>query len=366
MRSQGNQIHSNFGGVEETMRRRIITAVSILAFCGTLAAQQTPPRVFTPEGSFEGEPIMRSKPHDSVPSLNQPPFVPASKADFMQDNEPVMGVAAHGIAKAYPIWMMYVHEAVNDTIGLDPIVVAWCQACQTGIVYSRKVGTRVLTFGVEGVLWHDNEVLFDRQTRSLWSQGKDVAIEGKYRGTKLQYYDSSEMTWKDWLALHPDTLVMEKRTEMDRAGLTERQKTYLTNDRLPATGRTHPGGALPPKVFVVGFFVKGQAYAVAMDDLRSRGFLQANAGGVPVVVVATPDRLSAKVYLAGSHRFTKAEEQGARIVLADQKSGASWDGLAGRDINGKLKGQQLKQVQATTGFWFAWYAFNPNSKILRP
>ena len=348
------------------MRRRIIMAVSVLGLCGALAAQQTPPRVFTPEGSFEGEPIMRSKPHDSVPSLNQPPFVPASQANFMQDGEPVIGVAAHGVAKAYPVWMMYVHEAVNDTIGPDPVVVTWCQLCQTGIVYSRKIGGQVLTFGVEGVLWRDNEVLFDRQTGSLWSQGKAQAIQGKYTGTKMAYYSSSEMTWKDWRALHPDTLVMEKQTEMDKAGLTERQKSYLTNERVGITGRTHAGGALPPKVFVVGFFVKGQPYAVAMNDLRERGFLQANAGGVPVVVVATPDRLSAKVYLAGQHQFTKAEAQGARTVLADQKSGSSWDGLEGRAMSGKLKGQQLQQVPATTGFWFAWYSFNPTAKILHP
>jgi hypothetical protein len=35
-------------------------------------------------------------------------------------------------------------------------------------------------------------------------------------------------------------------------------------------------------------------------------------------------------------------------------------------MSGKLKGQQLQQVPATTGFWFAWYSFNPTAKILHP
>jgi hypothetical protein len=348
----------------------ITLAIAILGALGVLAAQQQAPavpgEVFTKIGEYEGEPILRHRPHGSVPWLTNPPFVSAAQANFMQDDEPVIGVAAHGVAKAYSVWMMPIHEAVNDTIGPDPIVVTWCQICQTGIVYSRKVGNRVLTFISEGVLWHDNEVLSDQQTDSFWSQGAGIGIRGKYKGTKLQYYPSSEMTWKDWRALHPNTLVLLKQTDRDKKGISAAQKAYRTNGRVGFTGRSMIGGALPPKVFVVGFEIKGQPYAVSIDDLKTRDFLQVDAGGVSVVVVPTADRLSAKVYLAGSHRFSKAEKHGERIVLFDQKSGSSWDGLEGRAVSGELKGQGLQEVPAHTGFWFAQYSFNPTTKVLRP
>ena len=350
--------------------RPIAMAIAMLFISGILMAQQRAPvapgRVFTEEARYEDEPILRSRPHDSVPSLTMPPFVPASQPNFMQDDEPVIGVAAHGVAKAYPVWMMPFHEVINDTIGPDPIAVTWCQICQTGIVYSRKVSGQVLTFGVEGVLWRDNLVLFDRQTNSLWSQGRAKAIHGKYEGTKLDYYSSSVMTWKEWRALHPDTLVMVKQTDEDKAGLTEARKAYRTNERVGATGRAMIGGALPPKSFVVGFEIKGQPYAVAIDDLKDREFLQLNADGVSVVVVPTTDRLSAKVYLAGAHQFTRAEKQGPRTRLTDQKTGSYWEGLEGRATSGSLKGQSLQEVAAATGFWFAQFTFNPTTKVLRP
>ena len=351
--------------------RLIAAATAMLSTSGTVAAQQRTPaapgRVFTEEARYEDEPILRSRPHDTVPSLTMPPFVPAAQPNFMQDDEPVIGVSAHGVAKAYPVSMMPLHEVVNDTIGPDPVVVTWCQICQTGIVFSRKISGQVLTFGVEGVLWRDNLVLFDRQSNSWWSQGRAQAIHGKYAGTNLDYYyNSSVMTWKEWRALHPATLVLVKQTDEDKASISEDRKAYRTNQRVGATGRAVVGGALPPKVFVAGFKVKGQPYAVAIDDLKDREFLQLDADGVSVVVVRTSDQLSARVYLAGAHQFTSAQKQGPRTLLMDQKTGSSWDGLEGHATGGALKGQSLQEVAAVTGFWFAQFTFNPTTKVLRP
>jgi Protein of unknown function (DUF3179) len=348
----------------------MMLGIALFVLCGMAKAQQRAPvvpgRTFTEEARYEDEPILRSKPHDTVPSLTMPPFVPAAKSDFMQDDEPVMGVAAHGVAKAYPVWMMPFHEVINDTIGPDPIVITWCQICQSGIVYSRKVSGKVLTFGVEGVLWRDNKVLFDRQTNSLWSQGLGKGIRGKYIETKLNYYSSSVMTWKDWRELHPETEVLVKETDEDKNGMTEARKAYRSDARVGTTGRSVLGGALPSKEFVVGFEVKGEPFVVSINDLKDRDFLQTDAQGVSVVVVPTADRLSARVYLAGAHRFAKSEKKGPRTLLIDQKTGSSWDGLEGRAITGALKGKELQEVPAMTSFWFAQYTFNPTTRVLRP
>jgi hypothetical protein len=177
-------------------------------------------------------------------------FMSATDAKFMQDDEPVIGVAGNGVAKAYSIWMLNAHEIVNDTIGSTPIAVTWCPLCSTAILFSRNAGKRVVTFGIEGVLWRDNRVMYDRQTGFLWSQGKGEPIRGDLHGTKLQLIGSSMVTWKEWRSLHPDTLVLVKQTKRDKE--VDGRKSYRTSDAIGITGRTHSGGPLGPKARLAG------------------------------------------------------------------------------------------------------------------
>lgn len=75
--------------------------------------------------SIEGDEVSTLLPPDAIPSIDDPRFVPASEADFMQPKEPVVGVVRNGIAKAYSIWHLDRHEIVNDRIGDDPVAVTW-------------------------------------------------------------------------------------------------------------------------------------------------------------------------------------------------------------------------------------------------
>jgi hypothetical protein len=62
---------------------------------------------------------------DAIPSIDQPQFVRASEATFMRDDEPVVGVIANGVAKAYSTWYLDHHEIVNDTVAGKPVAVTW-------------------------------------------------------------------------------------------------------------------------------------------------------------------------------------------------------------------------------------------------
>lgn len=76
-------------------------------------------------GSIQGDKVSTLLPPDAIPSIDDPRFVPASEADFMQPGEPVVGVVQNGVAKAYSIWHLDRHEIVNDRIGDDPVAVTW-------------------------------------------------------------------------------------------------------------------------------------------------------------------------------------------------------------------------------------------------
>lgn len=67
-------------------------------------------------------------PKDSFPVLNNPKFVDISYAEkkkYVADNDAVIGIAIDGVAKAYQIKVMGVHELANDIIAGIPIAVTW-------------------------------------------------------------------------------------------------------------------------------------------------------------------------------------------------------------------------------------------------
>lgn len=67
----------------------------------------------------------RAAPRDAFPVLFDPELTPAAKAEGIRDDEPVIGVAIGGEAKAYPISIMGRHELANDTCGGQPIAASW-------------------------------------------------------------------------------------------------------------------------------------------------------------------------------------------------------------------------------------------------
>lgn len=64
-------------------------------------------------------------PKDGIPALFDPKFAPAREADFMRDDEKVLGLEIKGVARAYPLRILSHHELVNDQVGGEPILVSW-------------------------------------------------------------------------------------------------------------------------------------------------------------------------------------------------------------------------------------------------
>ncbi len=64
-------------------------------------------------------------PKDGIPALTEPEAVFATEADFLTDDEMVIGFFHNDEAKAYPLRLMSWHEIVNDLVGGEPILVSW-------------------------------------------------------------------------------------------------------------------------------------------------------------------------------------------------------------------------------------------------
>lgn len=57
--------------------------------------------------------------------LREPHFVPAAKANFLKNQDQILGVNANGVAKAYPTQVMAWHHIIQDRLGNIPILATW-------------------------------------------------------------------------------------------------------------------------------------------------------------------------------------------------------------------------------------------------
>jgi hypothetical protein len=231
-------------------------------------------------------------------------------------------------------------------------------------VYARTIGDRTLTFGVSGMLWRDNLIMYDRQTDSWWAQATGGAIQGTLKGSTLTAVPSEMMTWKQWRDLHPGTLVLAPPGGSTR-GSRDQYASYHSSNRIGVTGRTRFAGDADPKARIIGFRTPAGATAIFLDALKRTPVLTAGTDAGRVVIVALPDRSTARAFLAGAHEFEVSREAGGRVWLKDRKTGSEWDGYEGRATSGPPAGQRLTAVPAYVAYWFSWRSFFPDSAVVK-
>jgi hypothetical protein len=262
-------------------------------------------------------------PRDAIPALTDPAHVDAdAAARWLSPQDRVLGLSLEGSASAYPVAIMSWHEVVNDRLGETPVLVTYCPLCGTGMAFYSRAGGEVRRFGVSGLLYNSNLLLYDRQTESLWSQALGQAVTGPLRGTRLEPLPLTHTTWSAWLAEHPHTRVLSRATGHDR---DYDQDPYLDyrEKRGVFFPLSHQDERYPPKTWVLGVEVGEAVRAYPFPELAAvGGEVVDTLGGTTVRVVLD------------------AEHQSARAM----------DG----------EGRGLPAVMA---YWFAWAAFHPETDV---
>jgi hypothetical protein len=124
-------------------------------------------------------------PKDGILSIDESVFAPAGDIDDIDDREPVVGLTIEGDARANSLRTLTRHEIVNDVVAGVPVAVTFCPLCNTAVVSDRRLGERVLEFGVSGLLRNSDMIKYDRQTESWWQQFVGDAILGQLAGSWL-------------------------------------------------------------------------------------------------------------------------------------------------------------------------------------
>ena len=263
-------------------------------------------------------------PKDGIPAIDRPTFVAARDATDLRPNDMVLAIVRNGIAKAYPIRILNWHEVVNDRFGADDIVITFCPLCGSGVAFESKAGGRALRFGVSGLLYNSDVLLYDRETHSLWSQIRAQAVAGPLKGGRLAAVPVLHTTWADWRARHRDSLVLSQKTGFSRDYDGDPYAGYEKSAELIFPVRFRAEG-YHPKERVLGIVLDGKAKAYPFVEMAK------GAGEIADTLAGRTVRI----------RYSR-EHQSAEAFDA--------------------KGQPLV---ATTLFWFAWAAFHPETELYR-
>jgi len=261
-------------------------------------------------------------PRDGIPALDHPKVLGADKATYMRDQDLVLGVAINGQARAYPTRILVWHEIVNDTLGGKPVAVTFCPLCGSGVVFDRGAPAGERFFGVSGLLYNSDMLLYDRATDSLWTQIRGEAVSGPLRGTTLAKLPVVHTSWQDWQRRHPHTSILSLETgharDYDHYPYEDYESAFTLFFPVSERNRRYH-----PKELVIGVAEGRTARVWPFAELaKSSGAVQDTFNGRPVTV------------------HFNDEEQSAEV----------------RDDQGNL-------LAATTLFWFAWYTFYPHTSV---
>lgn len=260
---------------------------------------------------------------DGIPALDYPVFLEGAARDSeIKPGDRVMGVSYNGVSKAYPILILDQHEIVNDTFALTPLTITFCPLCGTGMVFQAEAAGKVLNFGVSGLIYNSDMLLYDRDTKSLWSQVMRKAVTGPLKGTDLTQVPAQYTTWAAWSQLHPDSLLLSKDTGFERDYTSSPYEDYK---RLPAVSfaTLHSDPRLPTKTWVVGITAGDEALALPFEELdKLEGPLAVTVGGEQLNIQWNKTASSAQAF---------------------DKAG--------------------REFPVTASYWFAWVAFHPHTLL---
>jgi hypothetical protein len=302
-------------------------------------------------------------PPDVIPSIDDPKFISIQEADkYLEDSDLVLGLNINGDVRAYPLQILVWHEIVNDKLGGVPITVTYCPLCFTNQVFNRTLENgQILEFGTSGKLYNSNLVMYDRTTKSLWSQAMSQAIVGKLAGVKLERIPFDVAYWKEWKQLYPDSKVLSTDTGSTRPYGADPYGDYYTNGDV-LFSVSNSDDRLGLKEIVVGFENSGQYKAYRLQEIESKKAINDQVNGKPIALLSLHPFMVRAYDPVVDGQVLEFSFNAKDQNLIDTRTGSVWN-FEGKAISGQMKGKQLTRIPFDEGFWFEWVAFHPKTEL---
>ncbi len=346
-----------------------------------------------------------------------PKFISQQEATWLADEEPVIVLSLNNQSRIYPLQILTWHEIINDTLGGVPITVTFCPLCNSALAFDRRVplskeGLEALkivnptasterlledflmayqkqeandrkiteglevTFGVSGMLYNSNMLMFDSSSSTLWSQLVGEAVVGGLTGTKLLRYPAPIVSFAQARVSFPNADVVSKETGFNRP---YGSNPYVGYDKIGSPAFLFDGitdGRLPPKERVITFEIGSESAAYPFSELREIKVVNDVVADEAITVfwqVGTrsaldKDSIADSQDIGAANVFERTLD--GRILtfswndseFIDRETQSVWN-LFGQATLGELQGSQLTPIVHDNTLWFAWAAFKPQTRI---
>ena len=303
---------------------------------------------------------------DGIPALVNPKLIPASKAEYLKDDDLIVGYRFEEDIRAYPHKILNWHEIVNDDLNGRKIAIFHCPLTGTSVGWERDYSGQTTTFGVSGLLYNTNLMPYDRTTNGTWSQISGLCVNGELIGTKAKTFQVFETEWKTWKTMYPNSRVMSIDT-----GHTRNYSEYPYGDYRSAPGLLYSVSVKDSRLFrkervhgVVSSDGVG-AKLYRFDSFQGNKVVTDNYNGQTIIIGSKEKNfiISFKQKKIDDTVLTFKMINGFNSpeILEDQL-GNKWD-VFGNAVSGPNAGEKLMPTNSFIGMFFSWAPFYNSLQI---
>lgn len=347
------------------------SATILLASCGGSSGGGQP--VVSPVGGGgnwiipSAEVVDGGPGQDGIPAIDNPVFERVADNTFLFPGDLVIGVFVDGEYRAYPHKILNWHEVLNDSFMSDLFVLSYCPLTGSALAWDVDDDSSDPQFGVSGLLYNSNLIMYDRQSGSRWSQMLELAVWGSRVNETPDRIQIVETTWATWSTLYPDSLVLTTDTGHYREAEYRIYPygEYRWDDRLlfPVSNRDN---RLHLKDRVIGIHsaTASKVYQIEGFGLSTQT-VNDQFDGQPIVVVGNSADNFAAIFsreLADGTVLTFSALADELPSVMGDNEGNKWD-LFGTAVSGPRAGTRLAMTNSYTAMWFAWVTFFENAEI---
>ena len=236
-------------------------------------------------------------------------------------------------------------------------------------MYSRELDGKTYTFGVSGKLWRDSLLMYDHQTRTLWSHITGKAIQGQLKGKQLKPLTSiPQIEWNTWITNYPNTKVLSVpfRGRMVESPNHDTYQRYHASQDTGVSGMKYTDKRLPNKQLVIGVQIadkngKKHYRAYPLTQFTKTAMINDTVNSVPLLIFHDKESFATAVFKRIVDNkviiFTAINRH-----FAQDNSGTEWNLITGK----APKGKRLQRLSAVNIYWFAWARFYPETTIYKP
>lgn len=288
--------------------------------------------------------------------LTEPPCSYCSTQDvkgLIADSDPVVAWVrgAHN-GGAIPLrHFLSGPRVINDTYGLffyDP---------DGGYVSAFKKD-----YGYEFYGWRRGAMVVRGPDGTLWTALGGRAFAGPKKGQRLERIPSLTTTWGHWLMLHPESTAYDlfdgktyRVTALPEGVSEESQRSMGSVDARLAAGS-----------YVLGATIGDAAKAFPLDETRARACYTDELAGTPIAVFwygPTRSAIAFRSTVDGRKLTFYADRIAPETApFMDRETKTRWT-LAGRGVDGPLRGRELDSVDSVRCRWFGWAAEHPDTAV---